>query len=112
MDEVTEVCDRIVFLQHGSIVASGTPADLASSVSMAHMQLTGKNGTAEIAEFARAKGLRVKKDRREIEIAIDEHAIAGFLQQMGNENIEYTQISITKPTLEDYFLSKTKEKRK
>lgn len=110
MDEVSEVCDRIVFLQHGSIVATGSPEDLASSVSMAHMQLTGKNGIKEIEEFARAKGLKVKRDRREIEIAIDEHAIPEFLQQMGNEHIEYTQISITKPTLEDYFLSQTHKK--
>ncbi len=107
MDEVTEVCDRIVFLQHGKVIATGTPADLASSVSVAHMQLTGKSGTKEIEAFARAKGLKVKKDMREIEIEIDEHDIAGFLQQMGNEKIEYTQISITKPTLEDYFLSQT-----
>jgi ABC-2 type transport system ATP-binding protein len=112
MDEVAEVCDRIVFLQHGKVIATGTPADLASSVSVAHMQLTGKSGTKEIEEFARAKGLKVKKEMREVEIAIDEHEIAGFLQQMGNEKIEYTQISITKPTLEDYFLSQTKKKDK
>lgn len=110
MDEVAEVCDRVVFLQHGKVIATGTPDDLASSVSVAHMQLTGKSGTKEIEEFARAKGLKVKKDMREVEIAIDEHEIAGFLQQMGNEKIEYTQISITKPTLEDYFLSQTKKR--
>ena len=40
----------------------------------------------------------------EIVIAIDEQEIAGFLNQLASENIHYTQISIDKPTLEDYFL--------
>lgn len=111
MDEVTEVCDRVVFLRHGQIVATGTPDSLAASVSIAHMRLQVKDGLKRTERFAREKGLDAKIDGREIEIALDEHQIASFLQQLASENIEYTQITIAKPTLEDYFLSQAGKKK-
>jgi ABC-2 type transport system ATP-binding protein len=110
MDEVTEVCDRVVFLRHGKIVAIDTPHNLAASVSVAHMRLQVKDGLKRTERFAQEKGLEAVIDGREIEIALDEHQIAAFLQQLAGEDIEYTQITISKPTLEDYFLTQSKQK--
>lgn len=111
MDEVADVCDRVVFLRQGNIVAIDTPAHLASSVSIAHMRLQVKDGLKRTERFCNEKGLEAKIDGREIEISLDEHKIASFLQQLASENIEYTQITISKPTLEDYFLSQSKPKK-
>lgn len=109
MDEVTKVCDRVVFLQNGKIIATDTPENLAASVSTAHMRLNLKDGLKRTESFAKEKGLATKIDEREIEITIDEHEISRFLQQLSAEGIEYTQITIQKPTLEDYFLSRIKK---
>lgn len=111
MDEVSEVCKNVVFLQHGKIVAIDTPAHLAASVSIARMRLQVADGLKRTERFAKEKGLEAKIDNREIEIAIDEHQIATFLQQLASEKIEYTQITIAKPTLEDYFLSQAHKKK-
>jgi ABC-2 type transport system ATP-binding protein len=108
MDEVTQVCDRVVFLRNGTIIAVDTPDNLASSVSVAHLRLCVKDGLKRTERFAQERGLSAKIDGREIEIAIDEQYIAEFLQQLAAEKIEYTHITIAKPTLEDYFLSQTK----
>lgn len=110
MDEVTEVCDRVMFLRQGSIIAIDTPDNLAASVSIARMRLQIKDGLKRTQRFAKEKGLVSTLDGREIEIAIDEHKIASFLQQLASENIEYTQITVSKPTLEDYFLSQAQKK--
>ena len=110
MDEVTQVCDRVVFLRNGSIIATDTPDNLAASVSVARLRLQLKDGLKRTERFSRERGLISKIDGREIEITIDEHSIAEFLQQLSVEKIEYTQITIAKPTLEDYFLSQTKSK--
>lgn len=112
MDEVSEVCDRVVFLQHGEIIAIDTPANLASSVSIARMRLQVADGLKRTKRFAEEKGLVAQIDGREIEIAIDEQKIADFLQQLASEKIHYTQITIAKPTLEDYFLSKSNQAKK
>lgn len=108
MDEVTEVCDRVLFLRQGNIIATGKPDELASTVSIARMRLQVKDGLKRTERFAKEKGLQATIDKREIEIAIDEHQIASFLQQLAAEGIEYTQITIAKPTLEDYFLTQAK----
>lgn len=104
MDEVSEVCNRVIFLKNGTIIAIDTPEKLAASVSVARMRLQVKDGLKRTERFAQEKKLVSRIAGREIEIEIDEHHIATFLQQLAAENIEYTQISISKPTLEDYFL--------
>jgi len=109
MDEVADVCDRVIFLKHGNIVAEDTPENLAASVSTAHMRLRLKDGLKRTERFAAEKGLVATIDGREIEIALDEHEVAQFLEQLAKEGIEYTQISISKPTLEDYFLHQAKK---
>lgn len=111
MDEVSEVCNNVVFLRHGKIIAVDTPEHLAASVSVARMRLQVADGLKRTERFAKEKGLETKIDNREIEIAIDEHQIATFLQQLASEKIEYTQITIAKPTLEDYFLSQSQGKK-
>ncbi|MCA9373039.1 hypothetical protein KC921_02990 [Candidatus Woesebacteria bacterium] len=105
MDEVADVCDRVIFLNHGKIVAQDTPDNLAKSVSLARMRLWVVDGLKRTARFAREQGLTSHIENREIVIEIDEITIAGFLASLADAQIEYSQISIDKPTLEDYFLS-------
>lgn len=111
MDEVSEVCERVVFLRNGTVIAEDTPEKLAASVSVAHIFLLLKDGLKRTERFAKEHDLVSHITGREIEIAVDEHKIAGFLQQLAKEGIEYTQIAITKPTLEDYFLTQAGKKQ-
>lgn len=105
MDEVADICDRVIFLKAGKIVAEDTPAELAHSISVARMRLQIKDGLKRIKNLADTLNYQSQIDGREIEIAVDEQHVATFLTRLTKENIEYTQISIAKPTLEDYFLS-------
>lgn len=105
MDEVADICDRVIFLKSGQIVAEDTPEKLAQSISVARMRLQIKDGLKRIKELADIAGYKNSIEGREIEIEVDEHAVASFLVTLTKKDIEYTQISIAKPTLEDYFLS-------
>lgn len=108
MDEVADVCDRVVFLRHGKVVAVDTPVQLAKSVSVSRMHLVMADGLKRTARFAKEFGYKPNIQEREIQIEIDEQEIAQFLTKLAGEGIEYQQISIDKPTLEDYFLSMSK----
>lgn len=108
MDEVADVCDRVMFLKQGKIVAVDTPEKLANSVSIARMRLQVKDGLKRIAKLADKLKYQSEIKGREIEVVLDEHAVAEFLSKLAKQNISYTQISIAKPTLEDYFLSMTR----
>lgn len=105
MDEVADVCDQVMFLKEGQIIAHDTPEKLAGSVSVAKMTLLIDDGLKRVGRFAKEQGLDIEVKNRSAEIRIDEQEVASFLALLASENITYSQISIDKPTLEDYFLS-------
>lgn len=105
MDEVADLCERVLFLKDGSIIANDTPEKLASSLHTAHMTLRIEDGLKRVSRFCKEQGLDVTITDRDARISIDEQNVASFLILLASEGISYSQISIDKPTLEDYFLS-------
>lgn len=104
MVEVEEICNRVLVLKQGQIIASQTPQALASSVSLARLQLVLGTHLEPTIQYATSQGLSTKQIGPILEIEMDESAIAVFLMALSKMGILYTQISIEKPTLEDYFL--------
>lgn len=111
MDEVSDVCDRVVFLKEGKVVATDTPEKLAKSVSTARMHLMMKDGLKRTARIAGEHTFQYLIKEREIIITLDEQEIAEFLNELARNDVEYSQISIDQPTLEDYFLSMSLQKK-
>ncbi len=107
MAEVAELCDRVLFLQNGKIIADDTPKNLAKSVSNCKLQLIVLDGMKRIIGFAEKQRLSYTQDHRSIEIALDEGEIASFLSVIASLGVSYNQIRIIQPTLEDYFLKMT-----
>ena len=104
MAEVEEVCDRVLVLKEGKIIATETPEKLAATVKTSHLQLLVSN-IETASTFAQEKNLKHKIDGHFIEFELDEQKIPELLFSIMQSNIKYTEISIKKPTLEDYFLS-------
>lgn len=110
MPEVAELCDRILVLKDGKIIADNTPEYLISTVSITNVQLVVGDGMKRTVAYAMENNLEYKVEDRHIEIKIDEHKIAELLSGLADKNVSYTQISIEKPTLEDYFLTLVKNR--
>jgi ABC-2 type transport system ATP-binding protein len=104
MDEVAEICDRVLFLDGGKIAAVGTPEELAASAASTRMRFSVEQGLDDLIHSAEAWGLPVTGDRETVEVEIDEHHVAEFLQELALKAVRYTGISLLKPTLEDYFI--------
>ena len=105
MDEVTELCDRVLVLKKGSIIADDTPESLARSISKVRVHLTISGEIDRMITYVREAQVMHAADAMQFTIELDEYAIAQFLRQLAERNIIYSHISIDKPTLEDYFLS-------
>lgn len=115
MAEVEEVCDRVIFLDAGKIIADNTPDKLAQSIEICHVELIISDGLRRVVVFCRKNKHPYRLDARNIVVDIKEKAIAEFLQQVTGLGVSYDQISIDKPTLEDYFLqvaSKSKRSKR
>jgi len=105
MDEVTELCDRVLVLKNGAIIADNTPEILAQSISKVHVHLKVPENHEHLTQYLQTANIPFTVQTHQFIIELDEHAIAQFLAQLGERKIIYSHISINKPTLEDYFLS-------
>lgn len=108
MDEVTEVCDRVLVLKNGAIIANDTPQKLAGSIASARIHFNISDGLPSLILFLREKNIAHTIEGHGVAVDIDEHKIAQFLADLADKKIIYSHISIDKPTLEDYFLSVSK----
>lgn len=109
MAEVEELCDRVIFINHGKIIADDTPENLARTIKIAHLRLLVPGKTKKLLfDFCNDALLTYTQDGRYVMIDINEHRIPEFLRDITAMNIHYDEISIERPTLEDYFLEKAK----
>jgi ABC-2 type transport system ATP-binding protein len=104
MDEVAQICDRVIFLDRGRIASSGRPSDLAASVASARVRLRVTHGLDRLLGCVEAAGLASSQDDGTVEIEIDEGDLAEFLANLAAAGVRYREIALRKPTLEDYFL--------
>lgn len=105
MAEVADVCNRVLVLQHGKIIAEDKPQNLASSVSHVKLVLEIEDGANQVAKLVNSFKISVTTKNKTHVFSLEESQIAPFLTQLASNNITFSQIEINKPTLEDYFLS-------
>lgn len=111
MDEVTELCDRVIILKNGSIFANDTPLKLAQSISKVFVHLNINSKPEQVLAYLQHTKLNHKMISNNLTVEIDEHSISQFLIELSENKISYSHISIDKPTLEDYFLNIAKSKK-
>lgn len=112
MTEVAEVCDRVLFLQNGQIIADDVPDTLAYSVSTCRVQLLVGDGMKRTIMVCDQLKMPYRVDHRTIEVQLDENRIAELLSSLAHAKVSYTNIYIIQPTLEDYFLHMVQQGRK
>jgi ABC-2 type transport system ATP-binding protein len=112
MAEVDEVCNRVIFINHGEIVADDTPDNLAKTIDVSHISLYVKDGLKRTIEYCHNQQLAYHLEGRDIIIDVREKEIPDFLRKLMDKGVYYDEISIDKPTLEDYFLSVSQQKRR
>lgn len=105
MAEVEEVCDRVIFLKSGKIVAEDTPQGLANRITKVRVSLMIVDGKKRLNEIIGLNGWKAQVKGRFINIELEEKNLPLLLNTLAEKKIDYSQISIDKSTLEDYFLT-------
>lgn len=104
MAEVEEMCDRVIVLRNGKIIAEDKTENLAKSISDCKIVLLIENHEKAVS-FLKDKKIPHKIDGKYFKITVDEKHVSDLLILLAKEKIDYNEISINKPDLEDYFLS-------
>jgi ABC-2 type transport system ATP-binding protein len=113
LDEADALCDRILVIDHGSIVASGTPDELKSGVGGDVLTVTAAE-PGEAAAVARlVAGLPGAEqpqlaDRRVVgRVPHGGAALVQLVRELDGEGITVTGIESRRPSLDDVFLGLT-----
>lgn len=109
MDEVEEMCDRIIFLNHGKIITEGTPYEIAKNIKECDLQLMISKDLKKALTYFKEKKLLIKKDKFYVSVKIAEKEISFILSDLAKRGINYEEINIKKPGLEDFFLKVVNE---
>ena len=111
MNEIDRICDRVIFLSQGKIVAEDTPLNLTKKIETTTLRLTFDKGKKIIEKYliANKQDFEFSKDNIVI-IKTKEKLVPKLIFGISSEGIWMTDIEIQKPTLEDVFLQISRNK--
>jgi len=109
MAEIEELCDRVIFMNRGKIIAEDTPEGLAKKITATHIRLMMRDGQKRTLQYCRKHHLACKATDRYVTIETKEQKVAGLLSDLSKIGADYTQISIDKPSLKDYFIEEARD---
>lgn len=107
MSEVTQLCDRAIFLKKGKIIANDLPINLAKSTSNHQLHLTIPEGLQQTLDLIGKHNLIHTIKQRSVQISLEEKDIPPFLAALVRSEVTYTNIRIEAPSLDDYFKTLT-----
>jgi ABC-2 type transport system ATP-binding protein len=114
MDEAERLCDRLAIVDHGQIIAEGTPADLIDRLGGHHVvefSMSNSNGTAPQMDAWRAlPGVEsVREDDGLIALNVKEPhtTIPALLDTIDRQGRELDHLTTRQASLEDVFVRLT-----
>lgn len=113
MSEVTRICDRVVFMDHGEIVAEDTPLGLTKRIPYATVQLTFDAKKGDVASIIKKEKLKHEFfGENTVAVTVKEDKIPKVIFTLSSANVWITDIEVKKPTLEDFFLQIARQKKR
>ena len=112
VDEVEALCDRVMFLHKGRLVAEGTPEELVSSLSGLRRIVATLRNPVEYGAVGRVAGVeRVVPEGRDLVVHCEERPgiVADVVGAMVEAGGDIVSLSVERPNLEDVFVELTGE---
>ena len=113
MDEAEILCDRVAVVDHGKVIALGTPRDLIGSLGAEHVvEFTLVEGSPAIddAEVAALPGVRTVRrvaGGYEVQVEALHRAVPALLALLAQRGAELAHLTTHSASLEDVFVSLT-----
>lgn len=105
MDEITRICDDVIFLDHGSIVAHDTPLGLTKRIKSASLKLIVDDKKNSLSKYLKSIHQPFSfTDHNTVIMKTEEARIPKLIFDISNSGVWVTDIEVLKPTLEDVFL--------
>jgi ABC-2 type transport system ATP-binding protein len=114
LEEADALCDRLMIIDYGLIVAEGTPRDLKKQVAGDSVVLSlrdgpdaASRGMAALRQEPYVRHLNADGDQLRLYVEDGGTALPHLLRLLDAERIEIRSVSLSEPTLDDVFLRQT-----
>jgi ABC-2 type transport system ATP-binding protein len=113
MDEAERLCERVAIMDHGKVIAQGTPRELIASIGIEHMVEFSTGAPAEAIDQPALRRLEGVRDVRSqdgavrLQVAELHRAVPALLDELARQGIPLTELRTHSATLEDVFVALT-----
>ena len=114
MEEAARLCDRVAIVDHGKVIALGSPRELIAALGAEHVVEFAVDGAAEgaladglLAALPSVEG--VARDGRSYRLTVREvhRAVPALLAALAQRGVDPTHLTTHHATLEDVFMQMT-----
>ncbi|MEU5266059.1 ATP-binding cassette domain-containing protein [Amycolatopsis sp. NPDC021455] len=117
LEEADELADDIVIVEHGKVVAAGTPKELKSEVGGERIEVTVADRALVPAAVAAlgvldTVGVRADDDTGKLSLSVADGApvLPDVVRLLDSDGVRVTDLSLRTPTLDEVFLALTGRK--
>ena len=114
MDEAERLCDRVAVIDHGKVIALGTPAELIARVGGEHVidldidpTSTSRPQSAELSALPTVNSVREEGDRITLTAGEPHRALPALLDLVRAAGVKIAGLTTRTATLEDVFVTLT-----
>jgi len=113
LDEADQLAERIAVIDHGRVIAEGTPGDLKASVGSGALKVRVAEAARrqEVADLLAVRldaPIRLEPDGVTLSARVDNTArVAPALAELGDIGIDVGEFSLGQPTLDEVFMALT-----
>lgn len=110
LEEADTLADRIGIIDHGKIVAEGTPSELKSAIGRPSVEVQPKEGadSGKIAEILEGFGEPIEGRPGVLTIRLGHNGgLADIVRALDSIKLEIEDLALHAPSLDDVFLAKT-----
>ncbi|HTO76694.1 MAG TPA: ABC transporter ATP-binding protein [Thermoanaerobaculia bacterium] len=110
MEEAERLCDRVAVVDHGKIIAQGTPAELIAGLHAPHIVEFASDpplSAEDLKALPGVKDCRRRDDRWFVGVASLVEAVPALLARLDRGGSKLLTLSTHRATLEDVFISLT-----
>jgi ABC-2 type transport system ATP-binding protein len=111
LDEADQLCDRIAVIDHGKIIALGTPQELKDSIGGDTLEVTVAAGASDLTPLVSTMSGVVSVSRREdtyrLKCSNGERLVPEVVLASEKAGISVRGVKVIRPTLDEVFLELT-----
>lgn len=113
MEEAARLCERIAIMDHGKVIALGTPSELIASLGadqMIEFNVTGKNIQLQadaLSQLPAVTGVRVRDGIYSLSVSQISATLPALLDELEKRQVKLDKLTTHQATLEDVFVSLT-----